>query len=129
MEFPEKLLYTAEHEWVRVKGDVAVVGITEHAQSELGDIVFVELPEVETDLEQGHEFGVVESVKTVSNLYTPVTGTVKKVNKKLVDNPELVNSEPYEDGWMIEIEMADKNELDDLLSAEEYKEQLQEDSE
>ena len=129
MEFPEKLLYTAEHEWVRVKGDIAVVGITEHAQSELGDIVFVELPEVETDLEQGREFGVVESVKTVSNLYAPVTGVVKKINKKLADNPELVNSEPYEDGWMIEIEMADKNELDDLLSAEEYKEQLQEDSE
>jgi glycine cleavage system H protein len=129
MEFPEKLLYTAEHEWVRVKGDIAVVGITEHAQSELGDIVFVELPEVETDLEQGREFGVVESVKTVSNLYVPVTGVVKKINKKLADNPELVNSEPYEDGWMIEIEMADKNELDDLLSAEEYKEQLQEDSE
>lgn len=129
MEFPEKLLYTAEHEWVRVKGDMAVVGITEHAQSELGDIVFVELPEVETDLEQGREFGVVESVKTVSNLYVPVTGVVKKINKKLADNPELVNSEPYEDGWMIEIEMADKNELDDLLSAEEYKEQLQEDSE
>jgi glycine cleavage system H protein len=121
-EIPSDLKYTKEHEWVKIKGDTALIGITDFAQSELGDIVYVEMPEVESEIEQMSEFGVVESVKTVSNLYSPVTGIVKKINKKLADNPDLVNSDPYGDGWMIEVKCADMNELDDLLSAEEYEE-------
>jgi len=121
-EIPADLKYTKEHEWVKIKGDTALIGITDFAQSELGDIVYVEMPELDSEIEQMSEFGVVESVKTVSNLYSPVTGIVKKINKKLADNPDLVNSDPYGDGWMIEVKCADMNELDDLLSAEEYEE-------
>jgi glycine cleavage system H protein len=121
-EIPSDLKYTKEHEWVKIKGDTALIGITDFAQSELGDIVYVEMPELESEIEQMSEFGVVESVKTVSNLYSPVTGIVKKINKKLADSPDLVNSDPYGDGWMIEVKCADMNELDDLLSAEEYEE-------
>lgn len=121
-EIPSDLKYTKEHEWVKIKGDTALIGITDFAQSELGDIVYVEMPEIDSEIEQMSEFGVVESVKTVSNLYSPVTGIVKKINKKLADNPDLVNSDPYGDGWMIEVKCADMNELDDLLSAEEYEE-------
>ena len=122
MNLPQDLKYTKEHEWVKIKGDTALIGITDFAQSELGDIVYVEMPEIDSEIEQMSEFGVVESVKTVSNLYSPVTGIVKKINKKLADNPDLVNSDPYGDGWMIEVKCADMNELDDLLSAEEYEE-------
>jgi glycine cleavage system H protein len=121
-EIPSDLKYTKEHEWIKIKGDVALIGITDFAQSELGDIVYVELPETDSEVEQMSEFGVVESVKTVSNLYSPVTGIVQKVNKKLGDSPDLVNTDPYGDGWMIEVKCADMNELDDLLSAEEYEE-------
>lgn len=121
-EIPSDLKYTKEHEWIKIKGDVALIGITDFAQSELGDIVYVELPEKDSEVEQMSEFGVVESVKTVSNLYSPVTGIVQKVNKKLGDSPDLVNTDPYGDGWMIEVKCADMNELDDLLSAEEYEE-------
>lgn len=121
-EIPADLKYTKEHEWVKINGDTALIGITDFAQSELGDIVYVEMPEIDSEIEQMSEFGVVESVKTVSNLYSPVTGIVKKINKKLADNPDLVNSDPYGDGWMIEVKCADMNELDDLLSAEEYEE-------
>jgi len=121
-EIPTDLKYTKEHEWIKIKGDTALIGITDFAQSELGDIVYVEMPELESEIEQMSEFGVVESVKTVSNLYSPVTGIVKKINKKLADSPDLVNSDPYGDGWMIEVKCADMNELDDLLSAEEYEE-------
>jgi glycine cleavage system H protein len=122
MKYPTDFRYTKEHEWVKIKGDTALIGITDFAQSELGDIVYVEMPELESEIEQMSEFGVVESVKTVSNLYSPVTGIVKKINKKLADSPDLVNSDPYGDGWMIEVKCADMNELDDLLSAEEYEE-------
>ena len=123
MEVPENLLYTQEHEWVRVDGNNATVGITQFAQDQLGDIVFVELPEVGTLIEQKTPFGVVESVKTVSDLYAPVSGTVKAVNQDLESNPEQVNNEPYGNGWIIEIEITGKNELEKLMSPEEYLEQ------
>ncbi len=123
MEVPENLLYTQEHEWIRVDGTKASVGITEFAQDQLGDIVFVELPEVGTLVEQESPFGVVESVKTVSDLYAPVSGTITAVNKDLEAHPEQVNNEPYESGWIIEIELADDNELEKLMSPEDYIEQ------
>ena len=123
MEVPENLLYTHEHEWIRVDGNNAIVGITEFAQDQLGDIVFVELPEVGTVIEKENPFGVVESVKTVSDLYAPVSGTVKAVNQDLESSPEQVNNAPYGSGWIIEIEISDKNELEKLMSPEKYIEQ------
>ena len=123
MEVPENLLYTQEHEWIRVDGTNATVGITHFAQDQLGDIVFVELPEVGTSIEQENPFGVVESVKTVSDLYAPISGTVTAVNKDLEVHPEQVNDEPYGNGWIIEIEFVDDNELKKLMSPEEYVEQ------
>ena len=120
MEVPENLLYTQEHEWIRVDGNNAIVGITQFAQDQLGDIVFVELPEVGKLIEQGTPFGVVESVKTVSDLYAPVSGTVKAVNQELESSPEQVNNAPYGSGWIIEIEISDKNELEKLMSPEKY---------
>ena len=120
MEVPENLLYTQEHEWIRVNGNNATVGITQFAQEQLGDIVFVELPEVGTLIEQETPFGVVESVKTVSDLYAPVGGTVTAVNQDLESKPEQVNDEPYGNGWIIEIEISDKNELEKLMSPEKY---------
>ena len=121
MEFPKHLKYSREHEWVKVEGNVAQVGITDYAQSELGDVVYVELPEGGTDVEANNTFGVVESVKAVSDLFAPVTGSIAEVNPQLEEEPELVNSDPYEDGWMIKIEMNDLSELNDLLDADEYK--------
>ncbi|MFS8631635.1 MAG: glycine cleavage system protein GcvH, partial [Bacillales bacterium] len=108
------------HEWVRVEGDKVRIGITDFAQSELGDIVFVELPEVGTEITANEPFGSVESVKTVSELYAPISGKVVEVNEALNDNPEYVNESPYEKAWMIVIEPSDDSELDDLLTAEEY---------
>ncbi|MFQ6111888.1 MAG: glycine cleavage system protein GcvH [Nitrospinota bacterium] len=128
MEFPEELKYTKEHEWLRVEGNRAVVGITEYAQSELGDVVYVELPEVDTEVEQHATFGQVESVKAVSDLYAPVSGTVVEVNESLNDEPELINSDPYEDGWIMVIHMSDPSELDDLLSAEDYQAYISEEA-
>ena len=123
MEVPENLLYTQEHEWVRVEGNKAVVGITQFAQEQLGDIVFVELPEVGTLIEQESPFGVVESVKTVSDLYAPVSGTVTASNKDLEAHPEQVNKEPYGTGWIIEVEVSDEKELEKLMSPDDYIEQ------
>ena len=123
MEVPENLLYTQEHEWIRVDKNNAIVGITQFAQDQLGDIVFVELPEVGTLIEQETPFGVVESVKTVSDLYAPVSGTVKAVNQELESSPEQVNNAPYGSGWIIEIEISDKNDLEKLMSPEKYIEQ------
>ncbi|HLS06404.1 MAG TPA: glycine cleavage system protein GcvH [Bacillota bacterium] len=127
MNLPEELKYSKEHEWVRQEGNKAYIGITDFAQSELGDIVFVELPEEGDDIEANEEFGSVESVKTVSELYSPVSGTVVEVNEELEDSPEHVNDSPYEDAWMIVIEMSDESELDDLLTADEYKAFVEED--
>ena len=123
MEVPENLLYTQEHEWIRVDGKNATVGITHFAQDQLGDSVFVELPEVGTSIEQENPFGVVESVKTVSDLYAPISGTVTAVNKDLEANPEQVIDTPYGNGWIIEIEFSNDNELEKLMSSEEYIEQ------
>jgi glycine cleavage system H protein len=122
MEVPEGLKYSKEHEWVLVEGNVAIVGITEYAQQELGDIVFVELPEVGEKVVKDDAFGVVESVKAVSDVYAPVGGTVLEANDTLPDSPETVNDDPYGDGWMIKVEMSDKDDLKDLMTAEEYAE-------
>src|SRR5699024_2825646 len=120
MSLPADLQYSKDHSWVRYEGSDLRIGITEFAQEELGDIVFIELPEVGTDIEIGEPFGNVESVKTVSELYAPVSGTVVEVNETLVENPELVNESPYDRAWMIVIEASDEDELDDLLSDEQY---------
>jgi len=128
MEIPSDLLYTKEHEWLRVNGTRGVVGITAFAQEQLGDVVFVELPAAGSPVTVGSTFGVVESVKTVSDLYAPAAGTVAAVNRELEANPEQVNREPYGNGWMIEIELADAGELKNLLSAEQYAEQVKEES-
>ncbi len=120
MNHPDELKYTKEHTWVKVEGSLATVGITDYSQSELGEIVFVELPEIETEVEHLTEFGVVESVKTVSDLYSPVSGVVVETNEDLLDNPEIVNDSPYDDGWMLKVEMNDPKELASLMSAEEY---------
>jgi len=126
MEFPEYLRYTKEHDWARVEGNRVVVGITDYAQQQLGDIVFVELPEVDTEVEQMEPFGTIESVKAVSDLYSPVSGRVVEVNSALENEPELVNTDPYGAGWMIIVEMKDPSELDNLLSAQDYMELVKE---
>ncbi len=121
MNFPENLKYTKDHEWIRIDGNVGTIGITEYAQGELGDIVFVELPPIGKKIEVGQSFGTVEAVKAVSDLYTPVTGDVKEVNKEIQDSPELVNKEPYERGWMIKVTLAKPDEVKNLLDVEAYK--------
>jgi len=121
MEFPEDFYYTEEHEWISIAGDIATVGITDFAQDALGDVVFVELPEVGAKLVAGKPFGVVESVKAVSDIYSPLTGEVLEVNEELPDTPELVNSSPYEDAWMVKIQIANRDELGELLDADAYK--------
>jgi len=122
MEFPEGLKYTKEHEWVLVEDRIATIGITEYAQQELGDVVYVELPEVGEKIVKDDPFGAVESVKAVSDIYAPVSGTVIEVNDTLPDSPETINDDAYGDGWMIKVEMSDADDLKDLMSAEEYAE-------
>src|SRR5438876_11209724 len=119
---PEDSRYAKSHEYAHVEGDTGTIGITDYAQKELGDVVFVELPQVGTQLETGDELGSIESVKAVSELFSPVTGEVVEVNEALADKPELVNTDPYGDGWMIRIKVSDPTELDDLMNAEEYEE-------
>jgi glycine cleavage system H protein len=121
MNIPADLKYTKEHEWIRVEGDVAFVGITDYAQSELGEIVFVDVDSVGETIEQGAVFGSVEAVKTVSDLNMPATGEVLEFNERLNDEPELVNNDPYGEGWMVKITVANPAELDNLLDAEGYK--------
>jgi glycine cleavage system H protein len=128
MEFPEELKYTEEHEWVMVEEDLAVIGITDFAQDALGDVVFVELPEAGATLEAGKAFGVVESVKAVSDIYAPISGTVEEVNDELVDAPEILNTSPYEDGWMIKIKMDNTSDVDGLMDAEAYQALIAEES-
>jgi glycine cleavage system H protein len=122
MEIPEGLKYSKEHEWVLVEGKSATIGITEYAQEELGDIVYVELPEVGEKVVKDDPFGAVESVKAVSDVYAPVSGAVLEVNDVLPDNPETINDDPYGDGWMIRVELSDLDDLKDLMDAEEYAE-------
>ncbi len=123
MEFPDDLYYTEEHEWLRVgDDDTATIGITDFAQGELGDIVFVEIDPEGTEVDQDGVFGTVEAVKTVSELYMPVAGTIVEANVELEGAPELVNQDPYGDGWMVKIEMTDPDELDGLMRADAYEE-------
>lgn len=126
MNVPEGLFYTEEHEWVRVDGNKGVVGITDFAQDQLGDVVFVDLPQPGGKLTQKNTLGVVESVKTVSDLYAPMSGKITAVNKDLETQPELVNKDPYGKGWMIEIELSDTGEMEALLSSEKYSAFIQE---
>ena len=121
MNVPAELKYTKEHEWIRVEGEEAVVGITDYAQSQLGDIVFVECETVGDALEAGETFGTIEAVKTVSDLYLPVAGEVLEFNEELEGEPELVNKDPYGKGWIVKIKISDETELDGLLNADEYK--------
>ncbi len=120
MEFPDDLKYSREHEWVLVEGNVATVGVTAFAEEQLGDVVFIELPAVGDKVTKDEAMGVVESVKAVSDVYAPLSGTVVEVNDDLPESTELVNEDPYGDGWMVKIEMSDPTDLDELLSAEEY---------
>jgi len=129
MEFPEGLKYSKEHEWVLVEDKVAIIGITEFAQHELGDVVYVELPEVGEKVVKDDPFGAVESVKAVSDVFAPVGGTVVEINDTLPESPETINDDPYGDGWMIKVEMTDKDDLKDLMSAEEYAEYLEQQKE
>lgn len=126
MEIPKELRYSREHEWVAIDDNIATVGITDYAQEQLGDIVYVELPEVGTAVTKDDKFGVVESVKAVSDVYAPVTGTVVTVNTGLPNSPETVNEEPYGDGWMIRVEMSDAEELNDLMTAAAYEKFIEE---
>lgn len=124
MNIPENLKYTKDHEWILIDGDIATVGITEFAQGELGDIVFVEIETEDEELDKEEVFGTIEAVKTVSDLYMPISGKIVEVNGELEGQPDLVNKEPYEGGWMIKIQIADTAELDELLTAEQYKETI-----
>ena len=122
MNIPSDLQYTKDHEWVKIDGDIATVGITDFAQGELGDIVYVEVETVDETLEAEEVFGTVEAVKTVSDLFLPVSGEIIEFNENLEDQPELVNSDPYGEGWMIKVKVADASQLDELLSADDYQE-------
>ena len=124
MNVPRELRYTKEHEWIRVEGGEAVVGVTDYAQGELGDVIFVELPAPGKTVEQMKTFGTIDAVKTVSDLFAPVSGEVTAVNDSLKDNPALVNKEPYAGGWMVRIRMSNPKELDGLLTADDYEKHL-----
>ena len=127
MDFPDELKYTEEHEWILVEDDIVTIGITDFAQDQLGDVVFVELPDVGDQLDAGKPLGVVESVKAVSDVYSPVTGEVVEVNTDLPDEPEMLNTSPYDDGWMIKVKLADPSELDDLMDATSYQDFIEQD--
>jgi glycine cleavage system H protein len=123
-DVPDDQHYLDSHEWIRVEGSTGRIGISEFAQDELGDIVFVDLPAEGADVDAGDDFAVVESIKAVSDIYAPVSGTVTAVNDALDDQPELLNDDPYGEGWLVEIDVADESELDDLLAADEYADQI-----
>lgn len=120
-EVRNDLKYTDTHEWIKIKGDTVLVGITDHAQSELTDIVFVELPSVGKEIEKGDELCVVESVKSVSEIYAPISGKITNVNRSLEETPEIINESPFDEGWLVEIEVKDKSEVENLLDADSYK--------
>ena len=125
MKIPENLKYTKDHEWIKIDGDQATIGITDFAQSELGDIVYVEVETLDEKLEKEEVFGTVEAVKTVSDLFMPVSGQVTEVNETLEDEPELVNDKPYDEGWIIKIKISDSDQLSELLSADAYKKHVE----
>lgn len=120
LDFPEELYYSKDHEWAKVEGNQIIVGITHYAQDALGDIVFLELPPVGTDVEANVPFATIESVKSVSDVYSPVNGKITEVNDAVTDAPEIINQDPYGEGWMVKIEMENKEELKNLISSEEY---------
>ena len=120
-DIPEDLLYTSEHEWMRITDNKAEIGITNHAQNELGDIVYVELPALDDEIDTGDEFGTIESVKAVSPLYMPISGRILEVNTELQDHPELVNEDCYDEGWLVRIEISNNDDKDELLGPEAYK--------
>jgi glycine cleavage system H protein len=122
MNIPAELKYTKDHEWIKIEGSEAVIGITDFAQSQLGDVVFIEIETEGEELDREEVFGTIEAVKTVSDMFMPVAGKVIAVNEKLADTPEVVNKDPYGDGWMIRIEITDASQLEELLTAEQYKE-------
>lgn len=124
MDFPKDLKYTKEHEWAKVEGDTALVGITDYAQNRLGDVVFIELPEIGTQVKKGEAFGAVESVKAASDIYTPLSGEVVEINSELEDHPELLNQSPYEKGWIIRIKISVTGETDELMSSDQYTEHV-----
>ncbi|MGN0057080.1 MAG: glycine cleavage system protein GcvH [Phocaeicola plebeius] len=126
MNFPSNVKYTSEHEWIRLEGEIAYVGITDYAQDQLGDIVFVDIPTEGETLGKGETFGTIEVVKTVSDLFLPIGGEVLEINPALEEKPELVNQDPYGEGWLIKIKPTDINEMDDLLDAEAYKQTINE---
>ncbi len=125
LKFPEELFYSSTHEWVRVEGNRAVIGVTDYAQSELGDVTYLELPEIGDTVEAGQPFGVIESVKADEELFAPVSGTVVDVNQNAIDHPEVVNDDPYGEGWLIVVEMSNPNELKTLMNAEQYRHMLE----
>ena len=125
MNIPENLKFTKDHEWIRVEGNEAYVGITEYAQGELGDVVFVEIETEDEELDKEEVFGTIEAVKTVSDMFMPVSGKVLEVNEKLEDTPEIVNKDPYGEGWLIKISLKDEAEIDELLDADAYKKLLE----
>mgnify|MGYP001559931638 CR=1 FL=1 len=124
MNFPQELRYTKDHEWVRIEGDIAYIGITDFAQGELGDIVYVEIETLGDTLNKETVFGTIEAVKTVSDLFMPLTGEVLEINEKIEANPELINSDPYTEGWLIKVRMDDVSETGSLLTSEEYKKEI-----
>ena len=121
MNFPENVKYTSDHEWIRVEGQFGWIGITDYAQSELGDVVYIEIPAVGTKLEKGTSFGTIEAVKAVSDLFAPVTGELVEMNTEMKDHPEVVNKDPYGEGWMVKIKIADPAQLNTLLDVQAYK--------
>jgi len=121
MNIPENLFYTEDHEWIRVEGNEAFVGITDFAQKELGDIVFVEVETLDEEIDKGETFGTIEAVKTVSDMFMPVGGTILEMNEQIEDKPELINKDPYGDGWIVKMKISDASELDDLLDHKAYK--------
>ena len=122
MDLPQNLKYTKEHEWVKIDGDLLIVGITDHAQSELGDIIFIEFPDLNQVISKDDPFGTIEAVKTVADLFAPVSGKIIEINQDLEDNPELVNSDPYGEGWIVKITDFDTSQLDSLLDSNNYEE-------
>ena len=124
MNVTQSLKYTKEHEWVREDGGIVTVGITDHAQGELGDIIFVEFPEIGQEIERDEPFGTIEAVKTVADLFAPISGTVTEINEKLDDSPESVNQDPYGDGWMVKVSVSEADELDNLMSSDQYREMI-----
>ena len=120
MSLPQDLKYTKEHEWVKVDGVTAIIGITDHAQSELGDIIFVEFPDIDQEIEKDEPFGTIEAVKTVADLFAPISGKVTAINEDLEDSPESVNSDPYGEGWIVKVSIDNAGELDELMTPEQY---------